>query len=377
MTLTPRPRWLDDDGKLLHETAAKFFATEVVPRWDEFDRNRRVPRDVWLAAGEVGLLCCSIPECYGGGGGTFAHDLAVFSAQAYAGDTGFGISVHSGIVAHYLLAYGTEEQKRRWLPEMAAGRMIGAIAMTEPDGGSDLKNLTTRAVRAGDHYVVTGAKTFVSNGCNADLVIVAARTSGAGAKGISLLVVETGYRRGRVLDKVGMHAQDTAELSFDAVPVPVANLLGDEGAGFAMLMTQLAQERLVIALSAAAAMARALDETVAYVKQRKAFGAPLFEKQHVRFELAECATLVRAGRSFVDDAIEQHLRGRLDTATASMAKWWLTDLQCQVVDRCLQLFGGYGYMREYLVARLWSDARVQKIYGGANEVMKELIARSL
>lgn len=376
-----RPRWFDEEAELLYDTAATFFAAQVVPRWEEFERNQRVGRDVWRAAGDLGLLCCSVPERHGGGGGTLAHDLAVFTAQAYAGDTGFGITVHSGIVAHYLSAYGTDEQKRRWLPAMAAGRTVGAIAMTEPDAGSDLKNLTTRAVRDGDRYIVTGAKTFISNGASADLVIVAARTGGPGAKGISLLVVETGradgYRCGRVLDKIGMHAQDTAELSFDAVSVPAANLLGEEGTGFAMLMTQLAQERLVIAACAAAAMERALDETVAYVKQRQAFGAPLFDKQHVRFELAECATLVRAGRAFVDDAIERHLDGWLDTTTASMAKWWLTDLQFQVADRCLQLFGGYGYTREYPLARLWTDARVQKIYGGANEVMKDLIARSL
>ncbi|MET9620575.1 acyl-CoA dehydrogenase family protein [Streptomyces sp. NPDC006464] len=382
MTDRYRSAWLDEDVDSLTELAARFFAKEVVPHLDRFDEQQRVDRELWTKAGELGLLCCSVPEEYSGGGGTLAHDIAVLGEQVRATDTGLGLIVHSGMVAHYLLAYGTEEQKHRWLPGMASGELVGAIAMTEPGAGSDLKNMSTRAVRDGDHYVVTGSKTFISNGGTADLVIVAAKTApAAGAQGISLLVLETagaaGFQRGRVLKKIGMHAQDTSELFFDDVRIPVGRLLGKEGGGFAMLMQQLAQERLLLGVVAVAAMERALAEAIAYTKERRAFGGPLFDLQHVRFELAECATLVHAARVFVDSAIERHLRGELDTATASMAKWWLTDTQCQVIDRCLQLFGGNGYMREFPIARLYADARGQKIYGGANEIMKELIARSL
>ena len=379
-----RSPWLDEDMELLAETAAKFAAAEVVPHFDRFDKQQRPDRDLWFQAGALGLLCCSVPTRYGGGGGTIAHDLVVFTEHARVGDTGFGTgnAVHSGVVAHYLLAYGTEEQKQRWLPRMASGELVGTIAMTEPGAGSDLKGITTRAVRDGDRYLISGSKTFISNGGSADLVIVVVKTDpAAGAKGISLVVVETadapGFVRGRILDKLGMHGQDTAELFFDEVSVPVEHRLGAEGAGFGMLTDQLRQERLLVGVTAVAAMERALAETLAYVKTRRAFGRALFDLQHVRFELAECATLVHAGRVFVDTAITRHLRGELDPATASMAKWWLSDLQNEVVDRCLQLFGGYGYMREYLISRLYADARAQKIYGGANEIMKELIARSL
>jgi len=377
-----RSGWKDDEATALGHMASAFFAKELVPNLERFDRQQQVDRQLWTKAGEVGLLCCSIPTEYGGGGGTFAHDAAVFEAQAHAGDTGFGIGVHSGIVAHYLLAYASEEQKLRWLPGMATGSTVGAIAMTEPGAGSDLKTIATRATKTGDGYVLEGAKTFISNGASCDLVIVAVKTDPtAGAHGVSLVVVETedlpGFARGRILDKLGMHGQDTSELFFDDVLVPAANLLGEEGRGFAMLMNQLRQERLVIGLQGIAAMERALEETISYTKTRQAFGAPLFDMQHTRFELAECATLAHAGRVFIDSCIERHMNGDLDTPTASMAKWWLTELQCQVTDRCLQLFGGYGYMKDYLISRLYADARVQKIYGGANEVMKDVIARSL
>jgi acyl-CoA dehydrogenase len=377
-----RSAWMDDEATALGEVADAFFAKEVTPHLDRFDAQKQVDREVWRKAGAVGMLCCSIPAAYGGGGGTFAHDAAVFQAQSRSGDTGFGNTVHSGIVAHYLLAYGTEEQKLRWLPGMATGQTVGAIAMTEPGTGSDLKAITTRATRTDDGFVVSGTKTFISNGATCDLVVVAVKTDpDAGARGVSLVVCETrdlaGFSRGRTLDKLGMHGQDTAELIFQDVLVPTANLLGEEGKGFAMLMDQLVRERLVIGLQAVSAMETAMAETIRYTKDRQVFGAPLFAMQHTRLELAELATLTHAGRVFVDDCIDRHLAGDLDTPTASMAKWWLTEIQCQVTDRCLQLFGGYGYMREYLISRLYADARVQKIYGGTNEVMKDVIARSL
>jgi acyl-CoA dehydrogenase len=374
--------WRSDELDLLRDTARAFFAAEAVPHMERWARQRHVDRGFWAKAGEVGLLCCSIPERYGGAGAGFGADLVVFEEQARIGELGWGNMVHSGIVAHYLLAYGTEEQKRRWLPGMASGELVGAIAMTEPGTGSDLKRVATRAVRDGDGYVVSGAKTFITNGSTADLVIVVCSTDpAAGHRGISLLVVDTrdcaGFRRGRVLDKVGQHSADTCELFFDQVRVPAANLLGEEGSGFSYLMRQLPQERLIIAVAAATATEAAVAETVAYTKQRTAFGAPLIELQNTRFELAECATLAHAGRVFADSCVDRHLRGGLDAATAAMAKWWLTDVQCQVIDRCLQLFGGYGYMREYPIARMYADARAQRIYGGTNEIMKELIARSL
>jgi acyl-CoA dehydrogenase len=377
-----RSAWIDEEAAALGQVADDFWAKEITPNLERFDAQKGVDRDVWNKAGAVGLLLCSIPAQYGGGGGTFAHDAAVLQAQARAGDTGFGLGVHSGIVAHYLLAYGSEEQKLRWLPRMATGELVAAIAMTEPGTGSDLKAITTRAVRTDDGYVVNGMKTFISNGTQCDLVVAAVKTDPtAGARGVSLIVIETkdakGFSRGRTLDKLGMHGQDTAELIFEDVLVPTANLLGEEGKGFGMLMNQLNQERLVIGLQAVAAMETAIAETVRYTKDRHAFGAPLFDLQNTRFELATLATLTHAGRVFIDSCIERHLAGELDTPTASMAKWWLTDTQVQVTDRCLQLFGGYGYMREYLISRLYADARVQKIYGGANEVMKEVIARSL
>ncbi|WP_137814976.1 acyl-CoA dehydrogenase family protein [Gandjariella thermophila] len=381
--LTRRSPWLTEDLDPIRDLARTFFAKEVAPHQERFAAQQHVDRELWHKAGEVGLLCPSIPETYGGGGGTFAHEAVIYQEQARAGDSSFGIGVHSGIVAHYLLGYGTEEQKRRWLPRLASGELVGAIAMTEPGAGSDLQGITTRAVRDGEEYVLTGAKTFITNGSQAGLVIVVAKTDpAAGARGVSLLVVETdgaeGFRRGRVLHKVGLHGQDTAELFFDDVRVPAANLLGgQEGQGFVQLMQQLPQERLIIAVSSIAALERAVEVTVDYVKQRKAFGRELLGFQNTRFVLAECATEAAVTRSFVDDCVQRHLTGELDAATAAMAKWWSTDRLCRVVDECVQLFGGYGYMTEYPIARAWTDARVQRIYGGTNEIMKELIARSL
>jgi len=375
--------WHTPEIDALGDLADRFFARELTAHRDKWENQHYVDRDVWLKAGELGLLCCSIPEEYGGGGGTFAHDLAVIEAQARALDTGFGNMVHSGIVAHYILAYGTEEQRKRWLPSLATGEAITAVAMTEPGAGSDLKNIQTTARRDGDHYLINGAKTFISNGSQADLIVVVAKTDpAAGAKGVSLIVVETrdcpGFTRGRILDKVGQQAADTSELFFDDVRVPVDNLLGGvEGRGFSQLMTQLAQERLIIGITAVAVTETAVKETVAYTQSRNAFGKTIFDFQNTKFVLAECESVAQVGRVFIDSCIERHLAGELDTTTAAVAKWWLTEQQCQVVDRCAQLFGGYGYMREYPIARMYSDSRVQKVYGGANEIMKDLIARSL
>ncbi|MEZ0049892.1 acyl-CoA dehydrogenase [Mycobacterium sp. MAA66] len=383
---TPRYRsaWADDEVVALKEMATKFFVSEALPHRERWIEQKRVDREFWLEAGKVGLLCASIPEEYGGGGGTIAHDLVIYQAALELTEMGFGVGagVHGSLVANYINTYGTEEQKHRWLPKMASGEFIGAIAMTEPGGGSDLKAVRTTAIRDGDEYIVNGSKTFISNGVNADIVILVLKTDpSAGVKGVSLLVVETrglpGYRVGRVLDKVGMKAQDTAELFFDDMRVPVGNLLGEEGKGYAYAMKQLAHERVLISDMAATMAEAAVAETVRYTKERHAFGAPLFELQNTRFELAHCATLAQVTRVYVDSCIERHLRGELDAAGASMAKAYATEVQCEVIDRCVQLFGGYGYMLEYPIARMYADSRAQKIYAGANEVMKELIARSL
>ncbi|MFD8247722.1 acyl-CoA dehydrogenase family protein [Nocardia sp. NPDC059691] len=379
---TYRSAWLDDDLDALRELARSFFAKELTPNIDKFIEQHHVDRDFWNKAGALGLLCASIPEEYGGGGGTFAHEAVLIEEQAKAFDTSWGATLHSGIVAHYLLHYGTEEQKRKWLPEMATGEVVGAIAMTEPGTGSDLQSVKTKAIREGDEYVVNGSKTFITNGSQADLIIVVAKTdTSEGASGISLILVEAdrpGFRRGRVLDKVGQKGQDTSELFFEDVRVPVSNLLGtQEGQGFIQLMQQLPQERLIIAVGSVAGMEAALEVTLRYTKERHAFGKPLFAFQNTKFTLAEAATETRVARVFLDDCIVRHLRGELDIPTVAMAKWWTTDRAMSVADECLQLHGGYGYMSEYPISRMWTDSRVQKIYGGTNEIMKEIIARSL
>jgi len=374
---------MTEDLDQLRELARTFMAKEMTPNQERWAAQKHVDRDLWTKAGEVGLLCLSIPEEYGGGGGTFAHEAVVIEEQARAGDSAWGNSVHSGIVAPYLVTYGTEEQKLRWLPKLASGEYVGAIAMSEPGAGSDLQGIKTKAIRDGDEYVLNGSKTFITNGSQADLVVVVAKTDPTGgAAGTSLVVVETsqapGFRRGRVLDKVGMKGQDTAELFFDDVRVPAANLLGGvEGQGFVQLMNQLPQERLIIAVASIAGIEAAVAMTLEYVKDRTAFGRELIKFQNTRFTLAECATEAAVTRSFVDDCVQRHLKGELDVPTAAMAKWWSTERLCRVVDECVQLFGGYGYMTEYPIARAWADARVQKIYGGTNEIMKEIIARSL
>jgi acyl-CoA dehydrogenase len=378
-----RPAWSDDDIEAFRELAHTFFAKECAPNEERWGEQQHVDRDVWRKAGELGLLCPSIPAEYGGGGGTFAHEAVMAEEQIRTGAPSLGTTVHSTIVAHYLNAYGTGEQKRRWLPRLASGELVGAVAMTEPGTGSDLQSIMTRALRDGDEYVIDGSKTFISNGLLCDLVIVVAKTDpDNAAAGISLIVVETegtpGFARGRVLKKIGQHGQDTAELFFDGVRVPVTNLLGDtEGQGFIQLMQQLPQERLVLAVAAAAAIEAALAETVKYTKQREAFGRPIFAFQNTKFTLAEAATTAKIGRVFIDDCIVKHLAGELDIPTASMAKWWLTEQQCRVADECLQLFGGYGYMAEYPISRMFVDSRIQKIYGGTNEIMKEIISRFL
>jgi len=367
---------LDD----LRQVARTFFEKESVPNRERWEKQHQVDRDLWNKAGDAGLLCISIPEEYGGGGGTFAHEAIVIEEQGRAMDDAFGYSVHSTIVAHYILNYGTEEQKQRWLPKLASGEMVGAIAMTEPGAGSDLQSLRTRAVRDGDDYVINGSKTFITNGSLCDLLIIVCRTGGEGGQGLSLVVAETqdlpGFERGRVLEKLGQHGQDTRELFFTDMRVPAANLLGNEGDGFIQLMVQLPQERLILAVGAVIAAEIAVDLTIDYTKNREAFGKPIMSFQNTRFVLAECLTEALAARTLLDYCIGLHLEGRLDPATASQAKYFTTDKQVEITDRCLQLFGGYGYMLEYPIAKMYASARVQKIYGGTNEIMKELISRS-
>lgn len=375
--------WHDDETIALKELALRFYRSEILPRRAEFEANQQVDRSIWNKAGALGLLGCSVPEEYGGGGGTFAHELAVVEAHYCVPETGWGNAVHTGIVIHYILRYGTDEQKERWLPALVSGDMVGAIAMTEPGAGSDLQSISAAAVLTGDYYELTGSKTFISNGIQADLVIVVCKTDPTeGARGISLICVETkncqGFTRGKPLNKIGHHAADTAEMFFDRVRVPATFLLGGiEGKGFSQLMQQLPQERLLIGVGCAATMAVAVAEAVEYTKSRKAFGKPLFELQNTRFVLAEAATKAQAAQVFVDDCIVRHLKGELDLPTSAMCKWWLSEMQSEVVDACLQMYGGYGYMDEYPISRMYVDSRVQKIYGGANEVMKEIIARSL
>jgi len=380
-----RSPWIDDELAMLEEHVDRFMESELAPQRERWDRDGRVDRDAWRQAAEMGLLCASIPADYGGGGGTMAHEAVIQQAATRAGIGGsFGVGnmIHSAIVAHYILAYGSEEQKQRWLPAMARGERLGAIAMTEPGAGSDLQNVRTRASAVQGGWLLSGAKTFISNGQTADLIVVAARTGEAsGGKGVSLLVLETdraeGFRRGRNLEKIGLHGQDTSELFFDDVFVPADNLLGTKGGGFGQLMHQLAWERLVIALDAVVNMERAVQLTTDYVRERKAFGKPLMEFQNTQFVLADCATQASVGRAFVDSLMVKLLAGTLDAVTAAKAKLWCTDTQCKVIDACQQLFGGYGYMAEYPIARLFADARVSRIYGGANEIMKLIIARAL
>jgi acyl-CoA dehydrogenase len=375
--------WLDDELRMLQDAAHKFFETEFKPHNDRWITQGKVDRDAWNKAGAAGLLCAEIPAEYGGAGGDYRHETVIMEEMHRAGVSGFGNQVHSTIVAPYILHYGTEAQRQRWLPKMATGELVGAIAMTEPNTGSDLQAVRTTAIRDGDEYLINGSKTYITNGQLADLVIVVAKTDPTkGAKGISLIVVETasspGFERGRNLKKLGQRSADTSELFFQDCRVPVTNLLGDkEGQGFVQLMQQLPQERLSIAQAAIVSAERAIEITLDFVKERKAFGQRVLDFQNSQFTLAECKTEALIGRTFVDQCVLKLLEGKLDAATASMAKYWCTQKQCEIIDACLQLHGGAGYMDEYEISRMYADARVQKIYGGTNEIMKVLIGRTL
>lgn len=374
--------WMNEDLALFRENVARFVDTEMVPKDPQWRRQHSVGKEIWRQAGELGLLCLDLPAEYACGGGDFRHEVVFYEELARRGLSGFGQGVHS-MCAHYVFNYGTEAQKQRWLPRMARGELIGAIAMTEPGAGSDLQGIRTRAVLEGDHYRINGSKIFITNGGQASLLMLVTRTNPEERKrGLTLLMVETenlaGYRVGRVLDKMGMVAQDTAELFFEDVRIPADCRLGaEEGLGMYQLMGDLPYERLVIALCGVAAMEGAVAETARYVKERKAFGQTIGSMQTVRHKLAEITTVTRVARVFVDDCIGKLCVGKLDNETASMAKYWVTDMQQQVIDECVQLHGGYGYMNEYLVCRMFADSRVQRIYGGTNEIMKELISRAV
>ncbi|MGW1996132.1 acyl-CoA dehydrogenase family protein [Embleya sp. NPDC001921] len=378
-----RDRHLEPEHIAFRESAREFFQREVVPFHDQWEKDGIVDRSVWLKAGKQGLLGIDVDERHGGGGVSDFRYFATLSEELIrVAASGVGFGLHNEVVAPYLNDLATDEQKERWLPGFCSGEIITAIAMTEPGAGSDLQGVRTTAIRDGDHYLLNGAKTFITNGINADLVIVVAKTdpTAKGSKGISLIVVERdmpGFERGRNLDKIGMKAQDTAELFFADVRVPVANLLGEENRGFYHLMNNLPQERLGIASAAVAGAETVFAHTLEYVKTRTAFGRPIGSFQNTRFELAEMDTELDIARTYVDDCIMKHIAGELDAVAASKAKWWTTDLQKRVVDRCLQLHGGYGYMLEYPVAKAFIDTRVQSIYGGTNEIMKEIIGRSL
>ena len=386
MPLNTARSWSDPDLDAWRTSVARFIDSQMLPQ-DEAARQRgHVGHALWRHAGELGFLCADIPEQYGGGGGDFRHEAVFYEEMARRGLTGMSTSVHA-IVAHYFLNHGTDEQRKRFLPRMARGELVGAIAMTEPGAGSDLQGVRTRAQKGsdarGDHYLLNGSKTFITNGFLAGVVLVVCKTDPTqGARGTSILIVETadcpGFKVGRVLDKMGLKAQDTSELFFDDVRVPVENLLGGhEGKGFFQLMGDLPYERLIIGVSALATMEGAFDATLAYVRERKAFGKTLAEQQNTKFKLAEVATQIMVGRAFIDRCVEQLVAGTLDTATASMAKLWGSETQGRALDEPLQLHGGYGFMNEYMITRMYADARVQRIYGGTSEIMREVISRAL
>lgn len=376
------PNILTSEHVMFQEAFRKFVEREVLPNHEHWEKEGMVSRAVWRKAGELGFLGMAVPEEYGGlGVSDYRYNAIVVEELARANAWGPGFGIHNDMVLPYLLKHGTPEQKSRWLPALVSGEAIAAVAMTEPNTGSDLANVHTTAIRQGDHYLLNGQKTFISNGILSDWVVVVAKTEpNAGTRGISLLVVERGmdgFQRGRRLEKIGLHAQDTAELYFQNVPVPVQNLLGEEGKGFYYLMQGLAQERLSIAVSAMAAAEAVLQWTIAYCKQRTAFGQPIGKFQNSRFMLAEMQTEIEIGRTFIDQSILLHNEGQLTADKAAMGKWWTTEMQFRVTDQCLQLHGGYGYMLEYPIAKAYRDCRAQRIYGGTNEIMKEVIGRAM
>ncbi len=379
----PRPAWMTEEHVLLEEQADRFLKAEFGPHLEKWHEEKIYPREIWTKAGSAGLLCAMIPEEYGGSGGNFGHEAVINRAYSLAGMDSFGAPLHSGIVAPYIMRFGTEEQKKRWLPKLASGEFVGAIAMSEPGAGSDLQRIRTTAVKKGNRYVLNGSKIFITNGQRADLIVVVAKTDPReGAKGVSLMVVEAndapGFRRGRRLKKLGYDEADTSELFFDDVSLPTENLLGtEEGQGFKQLMHELPQERMIVAYHAVAMMERAVALTIDYVRQREAFGKKIIEFQNTQFELAACKTEAVVMKVFCDECIDRGLKGELDNTTAAMAKYRATDALCSVIDRCLQLFGGYGFMDEYPISRMYRDARVMRIYAGTNEIMKLLIARNL
>ena len=379
---TTTSTWYSEEHRLYTESVRKFFADELAPNIERWIDAGIVDRDFWVKAGEAGILGAAIEEAYGGAGAGISFDAITIYEQARCSDSGWGFGIQS-IVIHYIRAYGTEDQKARWLPKLATGEMGAALAMTEPGGGSDVQSVRTSATKTGNEYLITGSKTFITNGQTANLICLAAKTDkDAGASGVSLIMVETdnleGFRRGKNLSKLGLKAQDTTELFFEDARIPKNNLLGiQEGQGFYQLMNQLPWERLLIGITAIGAIDFALEETTRYVRERKAFGTRVMDFQNTRFKLAEMKTKAEVTRSFLNDGIQKLDAGILDASTASMAKWWGSQTQCEIMDECVQLHGGYGYMMEYPITRLYADARVQKIYGGTNEIMKELIARSL
>jgi long-chain-acyl-CoA dehydrogenase len=377
------PRTLfNADHEAFRDTARRYFETEVAPHMERFEEQQHIDRNLWNKAGELGLLCATMPEEYGGSGVDRLYSMILIEEQARVGDSASGMSLHSDIVANYILNFGNEEQKKAWLPKMATGEVVGAIAMTEPGTGSDLQAIRTTAVADGDDYIVNGSKIFITNGYLCDMAVVAVKTGdiNGGAQSVSLLIMDAhapGFSKGKPLKKVGMKGQDTSELFFDNVRVPKSNLLGMEGMGFIMLMKELAWERMMIAIITAAAAESALAHTVEYVKQRKTFGKPVAAYQNTRFKLAEMRSEVQIARVFVDRCMEQVLKHELSVEAACAAKYWVSDLCSKVIDECVQLHGGYGFMLEYPIARAYIDTRANRIYGGTNEIMKELISRSI